>query len=232
MVPLQKKLLLSLAAVLSLVCALLAVVAIAMPFWIKAMVLCRTGAELVNATASELQDFIGDVQYGLLKGTRGRQCGLGTRPAAFYFFSPLLVHIPAGLHVTVLVFSSVVVLFSSLSCGFFFYNAFGRPSHVVSGPSGLNLWTIIIGSAAFLVLVLFSAEVTIGGVTERIANFGETSFVFQTHSERFERCYWLFLLVLLLQSVNLLLTRLSGIHFVCHHGNKPPETQTGEEIMY
>ncbi|KAJ0064027.1 hypothetical protein NL108_016726, partial [Boleophthalmus pectinirostris] len=56
-------------------------------------------------------------------------------------FPDLVAQIPVGLHVSVLLFCSSVVLFSALASGFFFYNAFGRPYLPLHGPTGLYLWT-------------------------------------------------------------------------------------------
>lgn len=58
-------------------------------------------------------------------------------------FPDLLSAVPAGLHVTVIFFCGAVILFSSVACGFFFFNAFGRPYETLHGPVGLYLWTSI-----------------------------------------------------------------------------------------
>lgn len=58
-------------------------------------------------------------------------------------FPDLLSAVPAGLHVTVIFFCGAVILFSSVACGFFFFNAFGRPYETLHGPMGLYLWTSI-----------------------------------------------------------------------------------------
>lgn len=58
-------------------------------------------------------------------------------------FPDLLSAVPAGLHATVIFFCGGVILFSSVACGFFFFNAFGRPYETLHGPTGLYLWTSI-----------------------------------------------------------------------------------------
>lgn len=63
----------------------------------------------------------------------------------FPVFPELLMVVPAGLHVTVIFFCGVVVLFSSVATGFFFFNAFGRPYETLQGPLGLYLWTCVSG---------------------------------------------------------------------------------------
>ncbi|XP_042338535.1 clarin-1-like, partial [Plectropomus leopardus] len=79
----QKQLLLSLCGLLSLCSALSAAVSVGLPLWLRGAVLCRTGAELVNATGAELDQFLGELSFGLFAGQRVKQCGLGGRPARF-----------------------------------------------------------------------------------------------------------------------------------------------------
>lgn len=79
----QKQLLFSVCGLLGLSCALTAAVATGLPLWLRGAVLCRTGAELVNATGAELDKFVGELSYGLFHGQRVKQCGLGGRAARF-----------------------------------------------------------------------------------------------------------------------------------------------------
>lgn len=79
----QKRLLFSLSGLLGFFCALTAAVATGLPSWLSGTVLCRTGAELVNATGAELEKFLGQLSYGLFHGVRVKQCGLGGRASRF-----------------------------------------------------------------------------------------------------------------------------------------------------
>lgn len=79
----QKKIIFCVAGVLSFVCALGVVTALGTPLWVKATILCKTGALLVNASGKELDKFTGEMQYGLFHGEGVRQCGLGDRPFQF-----------------------------------------------------------------------------------------------------------------------------------------------------
>lgn len=79
----QKRLVFSVSGLLSFLCALTAAVATGLPAWLRGAVLCRTGAELVNATGPELDKFLGDLSYGLFHGVRVKQCGLGGRASRF-----------------------------------------------------------------------------------------------------------------------------------------------------
>ncbi|KAL0973584.1 hypothetical protein UPYG_G00206460 [Umbra pygmaea] len=139
----QKKIIFSVAGVLSFACVLVVAAAMGTQFWVQGNVLCTTGAQLVNATGPELDKFVGRFNYGLFQGQTVKQCGLGGRTFRFSFFLTLVEVIPATLHVTVLIFCGVLIIFSSVATGFFMYNAFGSPYETLHGPLGLYLWNFI-----------------------------------------------------------------------------------------
>ncbi|XP_062274603.1 clarin-1 isoform X2 [Scomber scombrus] len=228
----QKQLLFSVSGLLGFSCALTAAVAAGLPLWLQGTVLCRTGAELVNATGPELDKFLGGLSYGLFQGERVKQCGLGGRPSRFSFFPDLLSAIPAGLHITVIFFCGVVILFSSVATGFFFFNAFGRPYETLQGPLGLYLWTFICCVSSCLVMILFASEVKLHRLSERIANFNEMTFVFQTYSEHYDRSFWLFFLVFLLHGLNILLIRLAGVQFPFQETKESDLSGGAADLMY
>ncbi|XP_076590724.1 clarin-1 [Chaetodon auriga] len=228
----QKQLIFSVSGLVGFSCALTAAVATGLPFWLKGTVLCRTGAELVNATGAELDKFLGDLSYGLFHGQRVKQCGLGGRPSRFSFFPDLLSAIPAGLHITVIFFCGVVILFSSVATGFFFFNAFGRPYETLQGPMGLYLWTFICCLCSCLVMVLFASEVKLHHLSNRIANFNEVNFVFQSYSEHYDRSFWLFFLIFLLHGLNVLLVRLAGIQFPFQETKESDLSGGAADLMY
>lgn len=78
-----KKTLFALASLVSFVSFLLIVVSMGTPKWMTGKILCKTGADLVNATDPELVKFIGEIYYGLFRGGKIRQCGLGGRRSKF-----------------------------------------------------------------------------------------------------------------------------------------------------
>lgn len=81
-------------------------------------------------------------------------------------------------------------------------------------------------------MVLFVSEVKLSRLSERIANFNEGNFIFQTYTERYDRCFWLFFLIFLLQGLNALLVRLAGIQFPFQQ-NKEVELSGGAaDLMY
>ncbi|XP_034021346.1 clarin-1 [Thalassophryne amazonica] len=146
-------------------------------------------------------------------------------------FPDLVSAIPAGLHVTVVVFCGVVIVFSAVATGFFFFNAFGRPYETLQGPMGLYLWTFISSLCSCLVMILFASEVKLHRLSERITNFKEVTFVFQTHTERYDRCFWLFFLIFLLHGLNMLLIRLAGIQFPFQE-TKETNLNGAADLMY
>lgn len=80
---LQKRLIFSASGLLGFCCALATAVACGLPLWVNGTALCRTGAELVNASGAELDKFVGELSYGLFQGQRVKQCGLGGRVFRF-----------------------------------------------------------------------------------------------------------------------------------------------------
>ncbi|KAL1777791.1 clarin-1 isoform X1 [Sigmodon hispidus] len=149
----QKKIIFCMAGVLSFLCALGVVTAVGTPLWIKATILCKTGALLVNASGKELDKFMGEMQYGLFHGEGIRQCGLGARPFRFSFFPDLLQAIPVSIHVNIILFSMILVILTMVGTAFFMYNAFGKPFETLHGPLGLYLMSFISGKIRKLTVV-------------------------------------------------------------------------------
>ncbi|XP_051535765.1 clarin-1 [Myxocyprinus asiaticus] len=229
---LQKKVIFSFAGVLSFACVLIVAAAMGTQFWVQAAVLCKTGAQIVNATGPELDKFIGRANYGLFHGKGMKQCGLGDRPFQFSFFPDLMDVIPASLHVAVIFFCAVLILFSSVSSAFFFYNAFGKPYETLHGPLGLYLWNMISCFLSCLVLILFTSEVKVHHLTEIISNFNEGSFIYKTQSEQFDRSFWLIFLTFLVHGLNILLIRLTGIQFPFQEAKESDATTGAADLMY
>ncbi|KAJ1088252.1 hypothetical protein NDU88_001410 [Pleurodeles waltl] len=228
----QKKVIFCLAGLLSFACALGIAAAIGTQLWIRGTTLCKTGAQLVNATGEELEKFIGEIQYGLFRGQRVRQCGLGTRPFQFSFFPDLLSTIPASLHISIILFSATLIVFALVGTGFFMFNAFGHPYETIHGPLGLYFWSFLSCFCGCLILVLFASEVKIHHLSEKIANYKEGTFTFKTHSERYERSFWLILVCTAVHFLNIFLIRLAGFEFPFSK-TKESETATATiDIMY
>uniref|UniRef100_A0A8C0EQV3 Clarin 1 n=1 Tax=Bubo bubo TaxID=30461 RepID=A0A8C0EQV3_BUBBB len=229
----QKKIIFCIAGVLSFACALGTAAAIGTQLWVKGTILCKTGALLVNATGHELEKFIGEIQYGLFYGERVRQCGLGGRPFQFSFFPDLLKIIPASIHVSVILFCTVLIVFALVGAGFFMFNAFGSPYETLHGPIGLYLWSFIACKYHPAQRPATSAtQVKIHHLSEKIANFKEGSFTFKTHSEQFANSFWIILVCSLVHFLNALLIRFAGFEFPFSK-SKDSGTITGAvDLMY
>ncbi|XP_007236834.1 clarin-1 isoform X2 [Astyanax mexicanus] len=207
---LQKKVVFSVGGALSFAAVLLVAAAMGTRWWVQASVLCQTGAQLVNATGSELHKFMGTVSYGLFHGQRLKQCGLGGRPLSF----------------------SLLIVFSSVCCAFFMFNAFGNPYETLHGPLGLYLWNMISCLCSCMVLILYAAEVKLHRLSEIIANYKEGNFVYKTSSEKFDRSFWFIFLVFLIHCLNILLIRLSGVQFPFQGAKESDATTGAADLMY
>ncbi|KAG9494208.1 clarin-1 [Eleutherodactylus coqui] len=229
---LQKKVLFCLAGTLSFACALAIAAALGIQLWVRGTVLCKTGALLVNATGDELQKFIGEIQYGLFYGQRVKQCGLGGRPTTFSFFPDLLNVIPASMHVSVVIFTTALIVFALVGTSFFMFNAFGKPYETLHGPVGLYLWCFISCSCGCLVLILFSSEVKMHKLSEKIANYKEGGFLFKTQTEHFENSFWIVLVCTLVHFSNVFLIRLAGFDFPFSKSKELDTSSGAIDLMY
>ncbi|EMP39957.1 Clarin-2 [Chelonia mydas] len=186
-------------------------------------ILCKTGADLVNATDPELVKFIGDIYYGLFRGEKIRQCGLGGRLSKFTIFPHLVKKLNAGLHVMILIFLCAAISFALVSFGFCILNAIKVPYRAIKGPAG--------GFTA-LAVTSFIAAVKLHRLTERIANFQENVFQFVILEEQYESSIWLCVASATSHVVNLLLIAISGVHFPEFKTKTEEVTVTAEDIMY
>nr|XP_012292578.1 clarin-1 isoform X1 [Aotus nancymaae] len=241
----QKKIIFCMAGVLSFACALGVVTALGTPLWIKATVLCKTGALLVNASGQELDKFMGEMQYGLFHGEGVRQCGLGARPFRFSFFPDLLKVIPVSIHVNVILFSAIFIVLTMVGAAFFMYNAFGKPFETLHGPLGLYLLSFISvvlwlpatryrakGSCGCLVMILFASEVKIHHLSEKIANYKEETYVYKTQSEKYAISFWVIFICFFVHFLNGLLIRLAGFQFPFAKSKDSETTNVAADLMY
>lgn len=81
-------------------------------------------------------------------------------------------------------------------------------------------------------MILFASEVKLHHLSERIANFNEVNFVFQTYRESYDRSFWLFFLIFLLHGLNILLIRLAGIQFPFQDTKELDLSGGAADLMY
>uniref|UniRef100_A0A8C4JLL5 Clarin 1 n=1 Tax=Dromaius novaehollandiae TaxID=8790 RepID=A0A8C4JLL5_DRONO len=147
-------------------------------------------------------------------------------------FPELLRAIPASIHVSVVLFCAAAAAAALAATGLFAYNALGSPRRALHGPAGLYLCTFVAGSCGCLVLVLFSSEVKVHHLSEKIANFKEGSFTFKTHSEQFDSAFWVVLACCLVQLLNAGLARVAGLQFPFSKPKDAGASAGAADLMY
>ncbi|XP_044523565.1 clarin-1 isoform X1 [Gracilinanus agilis] len=228
----QKKVIFCTAGILSFACSFGVIMALGTQLWVKAKILCKTGAMLVNASGQELEKFTGEIQYGLFHGEGVRQCGLGARPFRFSFFPDLVKTIPVSIHVNIILFSIILIVLTMAGTAFFMYNAFGKPYETLLGPLGLYLWSFISCSCGCLVMILFASEVKLHHLSEKIANYKEGTFMYKIHSEKYATSFWVIFMCFFMHILNGLLIRLAGFQFPFTKSKDLETTNTAADLMY
>ncbi|KAI5775616.1 unnamed protein product [Gulo gulo] len=221
-----------LASLLSFSSFILIVVALAAPHWLSGKILCQTGVDLVNATDPELVKFIGDIYYGLFRGCKVRQCGLGGRQSQFTIFPHLVKELNAGLHVTILLLLFLALALALVSMGFAILNMIQVPYRAVNGPGGICLWNVLAGGVVALAITSFMATVKFHDLTERIANFQERLFRFVVVEERYEESFWICVASASAHAANLVVVAISQIPLPEIKTKIEEATVTAEDILY
>ncbi|KAF6129408.1 clarin 2 [Phyllostomus discolor] len=227
-----KKVWFGLASLLSFSSFVLIIVALAVPHWLSGKILCQTGVDLVNATDPELVKFIGDIYYGLFRGCKVRQCGLGGRQSQFTIFPQLVKELNAGLHVLILLLLFLALPLALVSMGFAILNMIQVPYKAVNGPGGICLWNVIAGGVVALALASFVAAVKSHDLTERIANFQERLFRFVVVEERYEQSFWICVASASAHAANLAVVAISQIPLPEVKTKMEEATVTAEDILY
>ncbi|XP_057560362.1 clarin-2 [Hippopotamus amphibius kiboko] len=221
-----------LASLLSFSSFVLIIVALAVPHWLSGKILCQTGVDLVNATGPELVKFIGDIYYGLFRGCKVRQCGLGGRQSQFTVFPHLVKELSAGLHVTSLLLLFLALALALVSMGFAVLNMIQVPYRAVNGPGGICLWNVLAGGVVALAIASFMAAVKFQDLTERIANFQEKLFRFVVVEEEYEESFWICVASASAHATNLVVVAISQIPLPEIKAKIEEATVTAEDILY
>ncbi|XP_007443181.1 clarin-2 [Python bivittatus] len=217
---------------LSFASFILILVAMGTQKWMTGKILCKTGAELVNATDPELVKFMGEIYYGLFGGRKMRQCGLGGRPSKFKMFPHLVKKVNTTLHVTIILFLSVAFSFALVSCGLCILNLLKVPFRAIQGPAGIALWNLLAGGCTTLAVIAFVAAVKLHRLTERIANFRENGFQFLILEEEYMPSFWLCVASATIHGLNLVIVALSTVRFLTPKMKTEEANVTAEDIMY
>ncbi|XP_068930039.1 clarin-2 [Petaurus breviceps papuanus] len=227
-----KKTWFGLASLLSFSSFLLIIIALAVPKWMSGKILCQTGVDLVNATDPELVKFIGDIYYGLFRGCKVRQCGLGGRHSRFTIFPHMVKQLNTGLHVMILIFLFVAMALALISMGFAILNMIKVPYRAVNGPAGICLWNVLAGGVVALAIGSFMAAVKFHDLTDRIANFQEKIFQFVVVEEQYEESFWICVASAAAHAANVLVVAISQIPLPEIKTKIEEATVTAEDILY
>ncbi|OCT96739.1 clarin-2 [Xenopus laevis] len=227
-----KKILFSLASVVSFVSFLLIVISMGTQKWVTGKILCQTGVDLVNASDPELVKFIGDIYYGLFQGGKVRQCGLGKRRFKFSIFPHMVKKLNTSLHVFIILFLCSAIAFALISFGFCIYNAIKVPYRSIKGPAGICLWNLIAGLFIVFAVSSFIAAMKLHSLTERIANFRENVFTIVILEEHYEDSFWLCVASGATHAFNMLLMAMSNIRLPKFKTKTQEANVTAEDIMY
>ncbi|XP_047221699.1 clarin-2 [Girardinichthys multiradiatus] len=188
---LWKRITFSVASALCLGSVVLLVVALSTERWVIGRILCKTGVDIVNASSPELDQFIGDIYYGLFQGGKTKRCGLGNRRSKIYIFPKLVRTLNGGLHMMVILFLLVAVGFALVSLSFSIYNARKVPYQSIKGHKGLYLWNFIAALFGSLGVLCFLAAVKHHHLTERVANYRENLFALEVLEDTLDWSFWL-----------------------------------------
>ncbi|KAF5926997.1 clarin-2 [Diceros bicornis minor] len=221
-----------LASLLSFSSFVLIIIALAAPHWLSGKILCQTGVDLVNATDPELVKFIGDIYYGLFRGCKVRQCGLGGRQSQFTIFPHLVQELNTGLHVITLLLLFLASALALVSMGFAILNMVQVPYRAVNGPGGICLWNVLAGGVAALAISSFMAAVKFHDLTGRIANFREKLFRFVVLEEQYEESFWICVASASAHAANLVVVAISQIPLPEIKTKIEEATVTAEDILY
>ncbi|XP_055986309.1 clarin-2 [Sorex fumeus] len=221
-----------LASLLSFSSFVLIVVALVVPHWLRGKILCQTGVDLVNATDPELVKFIGDIYYGLFRGCKVRQCGLGGRESQFTIFPHLVKELNASLHVTILLLLFLALALALVSTGFAILNMIQVPYSAVNGPGGICLWNVLAGGTVALAVGSFTAAVKFHELTARIANFQETLFRLVVVEEEYQESFWICVASASAHAVTLVVVAISQIPLPEIQTKVEEATVTAEDILY
>ncbi|KAM6972286.1 clarin-2 [Aplochiton taeniatus] len=188
---LWKRITFSFASVLCIASVTLLVVALATERWVRGRILCKTGADIVNASDPELGQFTGDIYFGLFQGGKTRRCGLGSRSSKIYMFPGLMKTLNSGLHMMVILFLLGAIGFALVSLSFCIYNARRVPYQSIKGHKGLYLWNFIAALLGSLGLLCFLAALRCHSLTERVANYQESFFHLAVLDDGLDWSFWL-----------------------------------------
>ncbi|XP_076003785.1 clarin-2 [Genypterus blacodes] len=230
---LWKRITFSVASLLCIGSVVLLVVALSTERWVTGRILCKTGVEIVNASDPELDQFMGDIYYGLFQGGKSKKCGLGMRRSRIYIFPKLVRTLNGGLHVMVILFLLASMGMAVVCLSFCIYNARKVPYQSIKGHKGLYLWNFIAALLAALGVLCFLAALRHHRLTERVANYRENLFTLSVLDDSLDWSFWLGVASILNHVVICGVVAMSRIKLPKPESKKPEEpTISALDLLY
>uniref|UniRef100_A0A3Q1I841 Clarin 2 n=1 Tax=Anabas testudineus TaxID=64144 RepID=A0A3Q1I841_ANATE len=230
---LWKRITFSVASLLCVGSVVLSVVALSTERWVTGRILCKTGAEIVNASHPEMDQFMGDINYGLFQGEKTKKCGLGMRRSTIYIFPKLVQTLNGGLHMMVILFLFVAIGFALVSLSFSVYNACKVPYQSIKGRKGLYLWNVIAGMLHALGVLCFLAAMKQHSLTERVANYQENIFVLVVLDDSLDWSFWLGVGSIATHFAACVVVAMSHFKLLRHEVKKPEQpTISAVDLLY
>lgn len=81
-------------------------------------------------------------------------------------------------------------------------------------------------------LILFSSEVKMHNLSEKIANYKEGGFLFKTQTEYFGKSFWIVLICTFIHFINIFFIRLAGYDFPFSKSKNIDSSPGSIDFMY
>lgn len=88
------------------------------------------------------------------------------------------------------------------------------------------------GSCGCLVMILFSSEVKIHHLSEKITNYKEGTYAYKTQTENYTTSFWVVFICVFVHFLNGLLIRLAGFQFPFTKSKNSETTNVAADLMY
>ncbi|XP_046545430.1 clarin-2-like isoform X2 [Haliotis rubra] len=125
--------------------------------WVKSSpVLKRSTQSPANETDGSATKYTGNITFGLFRGYRVLDYGIGPRPQDINVKDLIDYGLfNFGLWVSTIVMLALGIVWGLVSLGFTAFNVVGKPIETITGPAGLYLWNGLAGTFSLLGALLY-----------------------------------------------------------------------------
>ncbi|XP_067657415.1 clarin-2-like isoform X1 [Haliotis asinina] len=125
--------------------------------WVKSSpVLKRSTQTPGNDTDGSATKYTGNITFGLFRGYRVLDYGIGPRPQDINVKDLIEYGLfNFGLWVSTIVMLALGIVWGLVSLGFTAFNVVGKPIETITGPAGLYLWNGLAGTFSLLGALLY-----------------------------------------------------------------------------